>query len=202
MADLVATLDPYINHYGYWAIFGAILFEDFGVPTPGEATLIVASLLASKNYLHIHWVLLVAWMGAVAGDNIGYAIGRLGGRPLVVRYGRYFLVTPRRLEYSESFFRRHGGIVVLLARFFQILRQLNGIVAGMTEMAWRQFLLYNAAGGAVWVGFWGLLSYFIGERVAHIGNIFRGIGLGLVIIVVLSVGIAIFLKSRRGTKNK
>jgi membrane protein DedA with SNARE-associated domain len=137
------SFKPFLLHYGYWAVFGAILLEDFGLPLPGEALLIAGSVLASQGDMHIVPLLLFAWTGAVTGDNIGYGIGRFAGRRLVLRYGRYVLITNRRLDYAENFFRNHGGVVVVAARFIEILRQLNGIIAGMARMEWRHFIAYT-----------------------------------------------------------
>jgi len=114
-------------------------------------------------------LLLTACIAAVTGDNIGYAIGRFGGRRLVLRYGRYVLITEERLQRAEGFFRRYGGAVVLMARFFAVLRQLNGVVAGTAKMNWRRFLAYNMLGAALWVGFWGMLFYELGEKAVRFG---------------------------------
>jgi membrane protein DedA with SNARE-associated domain len=182
------SFKPFLLHYGYWAVFGSILLEDFGLPLPGEALLIAGSVLASQGDMHIVPLLLFAWTGAVAGDNIGYGIGRFAGRRLVLRYGRYVLITNRRLDYAENFFRNHGGAVVVAARFIEILRQLNGVIAGMARMEWRHFLAYNVLGAALWVGFWGLLVYELGGRAAGFLHLFNR--LEMLVIVVLAVGAA------------
>jgi membrane protein DedA with SNARE-associated domain len=192
MSDLLVSVKPYLDQYGYWAVFGAILLEDFGVPVPGETLLIAGALFASQGHMHILPLLLIGWIGAVTGDNIGYAIGRFGGRLLILRYGPYLLVSQRRLEYAEAFFRRRGGAVVVAARFFAVLRQLNGIVAGMARMPWWQFLPYNALGAALWVGFWGTLFYLLGGKAIGIGLAFKKLQFFLIaglIFVVASVGI-------------
>jgi membrane protein DedA with SNARE-associated domain len=166
-------LRPLFHQYGYWAVFGAILLEDFGLPVPGEALLIAGAVLASDGDLHIIPLLLTAWIAAVVGDNVGFAIGRYGGRPLILRYGRYVFVNQKRLGYAEGFFIRHGGAVVIFARFFEILRQLNGVVAGIAKMPWQRFLPYNALGAALWVGLWGTLSYALGSKVELFIKFFR-----------------------------
>jgi membrane protein DedA with SNARE-associated domain len=94
------TVTPYIDHYGYFAVFGAILLEDFGMPVPGESLLIAGALLASQGKMDIVTLLCTACIAAITGDNIGYAIGRFGGRGLVFRYGRYVLITEGRLRKS------------------------------------------------------------------------------------------------------
>jgi membrane protein DedA with SNARE-associated domain len=195
------SFNPIILHYGYLAVFGAILLEDFGLPMPGEALLIAGAVLASQGDLHIVPLLLIAWAGAVLGDNIGYGIGRFAGRRLVVRYGRYVLITERRLERAEKFFRKYGGLVVVGARFVEVLRQLNGIIAGMARMEWRRFFPYNVLGAALWVGFWGILSYKMGGRAAgflhHLNRV------EIVLIIVLGRGMAgvVFYFVRRRRKQ-
>jgi membrane protein DedA with SNARE-associated domain len=157
------TLKPFLEEYGYWAVFGVTLIENLGIPMPGQTILIAGVLLASQGNMHILLLLFTAWAAAVTGDMIGYAIGHFGGRALVLRYGHYVLVNPRRLEYVEKFFQRHGGVVVVVARFFEVLRQINGIVAGIAAMPWWRFLTFNILGAALWVGFWGTLFYQLGS---------------------------------------
>lgn len=153
-----------IADYGPWAIFMLVLVEDFGIPVPGETALISAALLASQGKLPIVWLLPAAWLGAVIGDNIGYVIGRFGGRRLVIRYGARVGVTDARLARIERFFARRGGAIVIIARFFVGLRQLNGIVAGIGRMAAPRFFLYNAVGAALWVAVWGFGIYWFGKH--------------------------------------
>lgn len=166
-----------ITDYGPWAIFLIILIEDFGIPVPGETALISAALLASQGQLPIVWLLPAAWAGAVIGDNIGYAIGRFGGRRVVIRYGEKIGITDTRLDRIEQFFRRHGALIVIVARFFVGLRQLNGIVAGIGRMPAARFTLYNAIGAALWVGLWGFGMYWFGKHFQHLVTELGPIGL-------------------------
>lgn len=168
MHGVVKILEGWLGSYGYGIVFAAILLEDFGVPMPGETILISGALVAAKGKLSIYLLLLIGWIGAVIGDNIGYAIGRYGGRALVLRYGRYVLVTEKRLARAESFFHVRGPIVVVVSRFIEILRQLNGIVAGISNMPWWRFLAFNAIGAFLWVGFWGTLFYLAGGKASRI----------------------------------
>lgn len=155
----------YIEHYGYLAVALGILLEDFGLPTPGETLLITGAISASTGAINIYVLLLLAWTGAVIGDNIGYAIGHFGGHHLMTRYGGRIGITNDRLKQVEAFFERYGGWVIVFARFVIILRQLNGIVAGTLGMHWLHFLALNALGAALWVGFWGILAYWLGKGV-------------------------------------
>ena len=200
MSDFFITVKPYLDHYGYWALFGAILLENFGLPVPGETLLIASALLASQGKMHIVPLLVTACIAAITGDNIGYAIGRFGGRRLVFRYGRYVFITEERLQKAEGFFRRYGGAVVVMARFFAVLRQLNGIVAGTAKMSWWRFLLYNMLGAALWVTFWGTLFYELGERAFRFGagiNTLQFFLLGGLAAVTLGLAIH-FLRRAKG----
>lgn len=154
LPGLIRAVAPIISRYGYLAVGGLITAEDFGVPAPGETVLIAAAVFAGLGRLNIVAVGLIAFVAAVVGDNIGYAIGRYGGRRLVARYGRYVLLTPERLDTAEAFVTRHGGKVVIIARFVEGLRQANGLIAGITGMPWRRFLVFNALGAALWVALW------------------------------------------------
>jgi membrane protein DedA with SNARE-associated domain len=164
------ALAPLLDHWGYLAVGGLLLLEDFGVPSPGETVLIAASVYAGAGRLNIVAVGVIAFAAAVTGDNIGYAIGRYGGRALVLRYGRYAFLTGARLDRAEAFFTRHGGKIVIVARFIEGLRQANGIIAGLTRMPWRRFLAFNALGAALWVGTWTSVGYLAGNHITTIYN--------------------------------
>ncbi len=149
---IVGAMAPWLHAYGSAAVFVILLFELLGLPLPGESLLIVAAILAGHGDLSFPVLLLSAWGGAVAGDNIGYLIGRTLGSTLLRRYGRKVGIKPESLQKVEAAFARYGAVAVGVARFINILRQLNGIVAGALEMHWLKFLFFNALGGAVWVG--------------------------------------------------
>ena len=155
-----------------WAILLLVLLEDFGIPVPGETVLIAGAVFAGSGRLNIVAVGVVGFAAAVLGDNIGYAIGRFGGRALVDRWGRYVFLTPERVDKAEAFFNRHGGKIIVFARFIEGLRQANGIIAGISGMHWLRFLAFNALGAALWVGTWVSVGYFAGQ---HITTIYDGI---------------------------
>ena len=140
LPGFLAALAPLLDHWGYLAVVFLILVEDFGGPAPGETVLIAASVYAGAGRLNIVAVGVVGFVAAVLGDNIGYAIGRFGGRTLVLRFGRYVRLTEERLARAESCFARHGGKIVIVARFIEGLRQANGIIAGITRMHWLRFV--------------------------------------------------------------
>ena len=150
----LATLAPWIHHYGVAAVFVILALESLGLPLPGESLLVIASVLAGRGEISLPGLILAAWAGAVLGDNIGYLGGRILGRGLSRRYGGRIGLTADRLGKVESVFARYGPMTVIFARFFNVLRQLNGVIAGTMKMDWRRFLFLNALGGALWVSTW------------------------------------------------
>jgi membrane protein DedA with SNARE-associated domain len=170
LPGVLHTLEPTLNQYGYLAVAGLVLIEDFGVPVPGETVLILGAVYAGSGRLNIALVALLGFLGAVLGDNIGFAVGHFGGRRLVERYGRYVFLTPERLDRATRFFERHGGKIIVVARFIEGLRQANGIIAGTTGMHWARFLLFNAIGAALWVAVWTSIGYFSGSHINTIYN--------------------------------
>lgn len=171
-APLPAFMTPVVgplDHYGYWAIALLLLLENIGVPViPGEVALIAGAVFAGTGRagLNIVVVAVIAIVTAFAGAEIGFGIGRLGGRAAVLRYGRYAFVREHHLERAEAGVARYGGLIVLVARFIVGLRELNGLIAGVTGMRWPRFVLYNAIGAVAWVGVWVSAGYVAGDHIA------------------------------------
>ncbi len=178
----VAKVQPFLDRYGYPAVFLAVMVEGFGLVAPGQTLLIAAALTAAKGNLNIAWVLIWAFTAAVIGNSLGYLIGRRGGRPLLQK----IKVNEKRLERMEGYFSRYGKGLVLIARFFDGLRQLNGIVAGMLKMPWRVFTTFNILGAALWTGFWGLGTYWLEKKIASLHVTFHTIGPWVALLSVLS----------------
>ncbi|MFG3009990.1 DedA family protein [Streptomyces cinerochromogenes] len=183
----LAALEPLLGHYGYWAVGAVVFVEDFGVPAPGETILLAAGVYAGAGRLNVVAVAVIAFVAAVAGDNLGYLIGRAGGRAFVHRWGRYVFLTPKRFEAAEAFFARHGGKIVTVARFVEGLRQANGIIAGTTGMRWRRFLAFNALGAALWVGLWTILAYLAGNHITAVYDEIRRYQLYVLLAAAVAV---------------
>jgi len=156
----------FIEHYGLLFLFGIVALESAGLWLPGETALIAAGVYASKGSLSITGVIVVAAAAAIIGDNIGYWVGREGGRRLLYRYALLQRFAERFLPAGERFFIRHGGKAVLLARFFCGARVSGAWMAGITRMNWWRFLGWNAAGGIVWAVAVGLIAFFAGRAAA------------------------------------
>ena len=189
---------PYLEHYSYGAVLLLVMLEDFGIPVPGETILIAAAIFAGAGRLNVVVVGLVGFVAAIIGDNIGFAIGHFGGRALALRWGKYVFLTEERLAKAEYFFDHHGARIIVVARFIEGLRQANGIIAGISGMHWRRFVVFNALGAALWVGTWVTLGYLAGD---HIGTIYHYISVyslyALIAAVVLAATFLVWHVVRR-----
>jgi membrane protein DedA with SNARE-associated domain len=186
-----------VHHYGLIALFLVVMLESGGVPLPGETALVAAAIFASHGELNIVEVIAVAAAAAIIGDNLGYWVGRTGGRKLIERIPFLDRWSSRALPWAERFFQRHGGKTIFLARFFSVLRVTAAWVAGISRMHWWTFFLWNATGGIVWATLVGLLAYYVGHAATDAIERY-GLWAGVGIVVVLAVGFAVvhFWKKR------
>ena len=192
------ALSGTLQHYGLWAIGLLITLEDFGVPVPGETILIAGAIFAGAGRINIVALGVVAFVAAVSGDNIGFAIGHFGGRALALRFGKYVFLTEERLNKAEAFFDRRGSIVITFARFVEGLRQANGIIAGITGMHWLRFVIFNAIGAALWVGTWVTVGYFAGNNITTVYHYITLYSYYVLAgLVVLIVGYIVWRRRRR-----
>src|SRR5271163_4911347 len=150
MLSAILNVSELIQSAGYPLLFVLVMSESSGVPIPGEASLIAAAILASQGELQIEVVIAVAAAAAIIGDNIGYLIGRKGGRWLLQRPGPFLERRQQVLITGEPFFERHGPKAVFFGRFILGLRVWASWLAGATRMPWSSFFLWNACGGIVW----------------------------------------------------
>jgi membrane protein DedA with SNARE-associated domain len=151
---------------GYFALFGIIFAESSGLPVPGETALLAAGVLAGTGHMALWAVIALAAAAAILGDNLGFVIGRRGGRRLLLREGRAARWRRRSLAEAERFFARHGHRAVFLARWVPVARYLTAVTAGAAAMPWRRFLAYNAAGAIGWSVSLGLLAALAGPAAA------------------------------------
>lgn len=158
------TLQDVLNTIGYPAVALFVFIESAGIPLPGESMVLLASFTAAVDHqLQIPIIIACAATGAIMGDNLGYLIGRTGGRAFVERFGKFFFLKSHHLASAEQFFARHGEKTVFFGRFFALLRIWAAFLAGMNGMRWPLFLLYNAAGGIVWAILAGTVGYLAGN---------------------------------------
>jgi membrane-associated protein len=187
MLAALVNVEELVQTAGYPLLFLLVGAESSGVPIPGETALITAAVLASQGKMHIEWVIPIAAAGAIVGDNIGYVIGRRGGRWLLERPGRFHRQRLDALRNGEVFFEHHGPKAVFLGRFVLGLRVWASWLAGATHMHWRSFFFWNALGGICWATGIGLLAYYLGSAAGNAIQTFGIFGLVAVLVAAGSV---------------
>jgi membrane-associated protein len=187
--SLLDFLRNAVVHYGYWAVGAALLVENAGVPAPGETILLLASFLAySEHALRLPWIIVVATVAATLGDNIGFALGYYGGRPLLERYRAAFRIQDATLARGEGLFAQYGSVTIFFARFVFGMRIIAGPLAGVLRMPWRRFLVFNFLGAGLWVTVISGAGYLFGQHWGRLERDLRRFDVAAVIFVLLVVG--------------
>ena len=196
MLAAILNVEHLVRTAGYPLLFLIVMSESSGLPVPGETGLITAAVLASQGNLKIAPVIALAAAGAIVGDNIGYLIGRKGGRWLLERPGAFHRQRREVLEVGEPFFERHGPKAVFFGRFLLGLRVWASWLAGATRMHWRSFVIWNALGGIVWATAIGLIAYFLGHSAGNAIEAFGLYGLAAVLLAIVT-GLVMHRRARR-----
>jgi len=201
MSDLISleVIEGIAQQYGYWAVFLGILLENLGIPIPGETVTLVGGFLAGSDQLNYWIVLADAVLGATLGGTLGYWIGRYGGWPLLAGVGKLFRVQEEQLELLRDRFSNNAAKTVFLGRFIALLRVFASPLAGIVQMPYPKFMLYNTLGAVAWASVMVTLSYVAGqviplEKLVEWAGRFAFLTL---LIVVAWIGIPFWLESRK-----
>lgn len=202
------ALENALSAVGYPAVSIFVMIESTGIPFPGETMLLLASFFAGTQHtLQIPIVIACAALGAIVGDNLGYTVGRTGGHALVQRFGKYIFLKPEHLHIGEQFFAKHGDKTVFFGRFISILRAWAAFLAGVNNMPWRSFLIYNATGGIIWATIYGLLGFYAGRlfnndftQIEHIATTVGWVG--AIIVAAAAVALIVYLRLRRSKQTR
>lgn len=187
----------FVADYGYWAVAVALLCENAGLPVPGETALLVASFLAySEHKLSLGWIIVIATCACTLGDNLGYALGHYGGRPLLERYRNFFRIQDSALKRGEALFERYGPATIFLARFIFGMRVIAGPLAGVLRMRWRAFTLFNFLGAVTWVSVIATAGYLFGQHWRSLVRQVERFNVA-VLIAVVAVIVYVWWRQRR-----
>ena len=193
--DALQRARKLLREYGYAAVFGALFLEGIGIPAPGEMLMLAASADAGEGSLNIVVLLALTIVAAVAGNSAGFAIGRFGGRRVLHKLP----ISDERLARVETLFERYGGWFILIARFVDGPRQLNGMMAGTLDMPWWRFTFWNVLGAVLWVLVWGGSAYWFGRdftKILPTLQRFEPLAIGLAVAVLLAGVIYIWRRRR------
>lgn len=190
-AHILQLLEGYFGRHGYWTVAVVLLLENAGVPVPGETVLLLAGFLTfSQHHFRLPWVIAVGVAAATFGDNLGYAIGCYGGRPLLNRYRQLFHISPAQIAQGERLFEKHGPVTVFFARFIFGMRIITGPLAGVLRMHWKKFALFNFLGAAAWVTVVAGAGYLFGRQwhslVRWVGDVDILVG-AIVALIIIAV---------------
>ena len=194
------SLDALVRWGGY-VVLTAIVFTETGLLIgfflPGDSLLITAGLVAATGALNIWWLNVLLIAAAIAGDSVGYAIGRRLGPALFTR-PKSRLFNPQHVERTRRFYERHGAKTIVIARFVPIVRTFAPVVAGVGVMDYRRFITYNVLGGVGWVVSMTWAGYLLGHAIPDIN---RHIHIVVIVVIVLSlipIAVEILRERRRG----
>lgn len=197
----ILRVEPYLERYGYWAVFVAVGVEGFGIPAPGQTLLEAGAVVAAvpDSRLNIGLLLLVTIVATSLGQAIGYLIGRFGGRVVLNRLP----IPAQHLEGIERKFNKYGGWLLIFGRFVDGPRQLMGLFSGALEMHWVRFMLLNVAGAMLWASFWALGVYYLDLHFDAMVTVLRHLNpwmtaLALFGVIALLLAILIAVLNRPG----
>jgi membrane protein DedA with SNARE-associated domain len=193
------NIQDFAHHYGYWAIFLGILLENLGIPLPGETVTLVGGFLAGSNELNYWLVLGDAVAGAVIGGTCGYWIGRLGGWSFLLQIGKIFRISEEKLLNIKAQFSENATKAVFFGRFFALLRIFAAPLAGIADMSFRKFFVYNLAGASAWASVMVTLAFFAG-RVVSLEQLVSWVSqfaIAAFLILVALIVVPIWLESRQ-----
>jgi len=193
------NIQEFAHHYGYWAIFLGILLENLGIPLPGETVTLVGGFLAGSNELNYWLVLGDAVAGAVIGGTCGYWIGRLGGWSFLLQIGKIFRISEEKLLKIKAQFSENAGKAVFFGRFFALLRIFAAPLAGIADMSFGKFFVYNLAGASAWASVMVTLAFFAG-RVVSLEQLVSWVSrfaIAALLILVALIVVPLWLESRQ-----
>ncbi|NJM66559.1 MAG: DedA family protein [Acaryochloris sp. RU_4_1] len=179
------TLQTLAHQYGYWVVCLGILFENLGLPLPGEAIVLVGGFLAGEGDLNYWAVLGCAIAGSTIGGTCGYWVGYYGGWPLLSKVGKWFNISEERLLTLKESFSTKAARTVLLGRFIALLRIFASPLAGIAGMPFRSFFLFNTLGAVLWAVVMVTLAFFAGEIIPLARLITSVSQFGLLVLVAI-----------------
>ncbi len=196
--QLLELVLRFFDTYGYFVVFVGAFLENtlfVGLVVPGEAVMLIAAFVASQGKFSIFAVAFVAFAGAFIASNLGYLIGRSGGRPVIERYGERFWISRNRIERAEEYFDRHGHHTVFVTRFTAGIKNFVPALAGASHMNYLIFVGYLTAGLVIWIAALAALGYFFGSNWPLVASILKAFGWAILILIAIVAGLILWRSS-------
>lgn len=197
----VSWLVQTIGHMGYPGIVGLMFLESSFFPFPSEVVVPPAGFLAARGQMNLILVIGAGILGSILGALFNYWLSLRYGRPLFLRYGRYFLVSEKSLDKADRFFADHGHISTFVGRLLPGIRQYISLPAGLARMNIPLFLFYTSLGSGIWVLVLALVGYWLGGNEAGMTSALHRISLLLGAFCLFLVGAYVFMKRRTRTAD-
>ena len=200
LSDFAHAVQDLVASLGYPGLFLLIVLESTMVPIPSLLVMPFAGFLASKGEFSLPAILAINSAAALTGSSLSYWLGAAGGKPLLLRYGKYLFIRPKDIEKTEAYFAKHGGKTIFIGRFLPVVRHLISIPAGIARMPLPSFLTLTFCGATMWGGGLMVLGYQLGSNWESIAQKAKRVDLviaGLIVVVILAVIIKFVLRRRR-----
>ena len=200
LQDIAHAVQDLVVSLGYSGLFLLIVLESTMVPIPSLLVMPFAGYLASKGEFSLPAILVINSAGALTGSSLSYWLGAAGGKPLLLRYGKYLFIRAKDIEKTEAYFAKHGGKTIFIGRFLPVVRHLISIPAGIARMPLPQFLTLTFCGATMWGGGLMVLGYQLGSNWETIATKAKRVDLliaGLIVVVILAVVVRFVLRRRR-----
>jgi membrane protein DedA with SNARE-associated domain len=200
LQDFAHAVQDLVLSLGYPGLFLLIVLESTMVPIPSLLVMPFAGFLASQGEFSLPIILVINSAGALTGSSLSYWLGAAGGKPLLLRYGKYLFVRPKDIEKTEQYFAKHGGKTIFIGRFLPVVRHLISIPAGIARMPLPHFLTLTFLGATIWGGGLMIVGYQLGSNWESIAAKAKRVDLliaGLIVIAILAVVVRFVLRRRR-----
>ena len=200
LKDFALWVQGIIEGMGYPGLFIMITLESTMVPIPSLLVMPFAGYLASQGVFSLPVILIINSVAALTGSLLSYWLGAAGGKPLLLKYGKWVLVRPKDIEKTEQYFQKHGGATVLVGRFLPVVRHLISIPAGIARMPLPKFLTQTFVGATIWGGGLMVLGYLLGSQWESVASQAKKVDLliaGVIVVAILAIVIRFIIVRRR-----
>jgi len=201
LISLGTTVIQIISFFGYFGVFVLMAMESMILPVPSEMVMPFAGFLIANGNLNFWLVVLVSGLGSICGSLVSYSVGRYGGNPIVMKYGKYFLLDVKDLLNTEQWFKKRGEKTILISRFIPIVRHLISIPAGIGKMNLKKFIIYTAVGATIWNAFLAYMGFLLGKNWELVKHYSEYVSIPVLIILATLVILFIYKHLRHTTSH-
>lgn len=214
LSHLTDSLTQWItNLYAGTGLFGIVLamaIESCCIPLPSEIVMPLAGIMIAQgtilqgtnSWLALFLVALAGAIGCLIGSVVAYGIGYKGGRPLMLKYGRYVLISQHDADKADAFFQRWGSATAFFSRLLPVVRTYISLPAGISKMPFLRFCVYSFFGSLPWCFVLAYAGYTLGGQISKIGSILHGLDVVILLALIILVGLYIWRHIRNDQKAR